>query len=378
MKRISALVLIIIMLCAALPARALPEESFDIRGAKAALLIDADSGQVLFAKNAYEPCEVAGLKRFPALLAICRAFDNGLITEDTVVTVSPEAAKVKGMTAFLSSGERIKAGELLKAAVMIGAGDSICALINAVYPAAEAVGAINAALSEIGAGARLTDAMGEGERFSPSDIARIGCALAESAAFIKYSSVYLDSLIHENGSVTELTNPNRLVRFYSGCYGLGTGSVGSSEYCGAFIARRGSTTFLAFAAGLPDSNSRFELAKDMLDKAFSLYRKVELGSEGESLGSVAVRGGTKSSVEVITGGAVSALMPVSDTKLVSEAYLPETIDAPIEKGAPVGTLAIKNSAGERIGEVPIIAAEEVTRATFRDRFMALIAGWLKL
>jgi D-alanyl-D-alanine carboxypeptidase (penicillin-binding protein 5/6) len=378
MKRFASLMLVLIFLSASLPAAALSAPSIDLRGAGAALLIDADSGQVLFEKNAYEPCEVAGLKRLPALLAVCRAFDSGLITEDTTVTVSPDAAKVRGATAFLSPGERISAGELLKAAVIIGAGDSICALVSAIYPGAEALEAINGALLEIGAGVRLSDAMGEGDKIALSDIARICCALTESGTYLKYSSIYLDSLAHENGSVTELANPNRLVRFYSGCFGIGTGSVGSSEYCGAFIARRGNTTFLAAVAGLPDSASRFALASDLLDRSFSAYRKVELGAAGESLGRVSVSGGTQGFVEVLTEKAVSALMPVSDTKLLSEAYLPESIEAPIEKGAPVGTLVIKNSMGEKLGEVPLIAAETVPKATFRDRFLMLISGWLRL
>ena len=112
-----------------------------------------------------------------------------------------------------------------------------------------------------------------------TELAKVCMALSESGSWRKYSSVYLDTLTHENAPPTELTNPNRLVRFYSGCFGIATGSVGAAQYCGAFIAKRGSTTYLAIVAGLPDSASRFALASEMLDYGFSAYRAVEIGSQ---------------------------------------------------------------------------------------------------
>jgi D-alanyl-D-alanine carboxypeptidase (penicillin-binding protein 5/6) len=341
------------------------------------LLVDAYSGQVIFEKNADEAVEFAGLKRLPALLAVCRAFDEGAITPDSAVTVSEKAAEIRGATAFLSANERILADDVLKAAVILNAGDAVCTLIEAVFGnEAAALEDISRELKGLGVGYVPEDALGGSSPISARDIALIGMELAKSEAYLKYSSVYLDSITHENGSVTELTNPNRLVRHYSGCYGLATGSVGSSDYAGAFIARRGNSAFLAVVSGMRSAASRAKLASALLDHAFSSYRRVELGAAGETVGAVLVSGGMLPSVEARTAAPVSALVPVGDTKLTSYADLPEAIEAPVEEGALLGTLLIKNSAGETIGEVPLVASANVEKAGLVDIIVRIFRSFV--
>lgn len=377
MKKICAYLLVFSLIIVFIPAKAAGD--VDLSCAKAALLCDADSGEILIEKNAYEEIEAAGLKRLPALLAICRAFDEGAIKEDTKITVSSEAASIKGPTAFLEPNERIMAGEALKAAVILNAGDSVCALIQAIYNGeAEGLEAENAILTEIGVKCRAEDTLGTELKICLSDIAKICMTLKSSGAFLKYSSVYLDSLIHENGSVTELTNPNRLVRFYSGCFGLATGSIGASEYSGAFIARRGGSTFLAVLAGVSSSDKRSELASGLLDHAFSSFRRIELGKANESVGSVPVKGGKDSIVSAVTLSPVSALVGVNETKLSSEVILPEYVEAPVSKGDKIGTLIIKNASNEALGVIFLVAGESVDRAAFSDRFLDMIRSWLRL
>ena len=348
-----------------------------VEGAKAVLLIDAYSGRVICERNSSEAVEFAGLKRMPALLAVCRAFDSGDIKPDTVVTVSNRAAAVRGATAFLSPNERIAAEEVLKAAVILNAGDAVCALIEAVFQTdAAALEAIARELKGIGASFVPEDPLGSNSLISANDIALIGMALAKSEAFLRYSSVYIDSITHENGTVTELVNPNRLVRFYSGCYGLATGSVGSTDYAGAFIARRGNSAFMAVIAGMRSADARAKLASELLDGAFSAYRRVELAAAGETIGAVLVKGGLLPSVEAKTAEPVSALVPVGDSKLSSEAVLPDSIEAPVEEGALLGTLIIKNSSGETVGEVPLIASASVTKAGLTDLILKVFRSFL--
>ncbi|MBR3459419.1 MAG: D-alanyl-D-alanine carboxypeptidase [Clostridia bacterium] len=379
MKKLYAAILsLIIVAVMAVPCRAAEGSCpIDLSGASAAILINTDTGTVIFEKNSTQPVEVAGLKRLPALLAICSAFDNGLINMDTDVLVSPEAAAIRGATAFLSPNEHIKAGELLKAAVILAPGDAIYSLLHTVYPGeASALEAVNGLLSELGASS-VSESMGTEAELSLEALSKVCVRLSSSEAFLKYSSVYLDTLPHENASATELTNPNRLVRHYSGCFGMATGSVGSSEYSGAFIARRGNTTFLAIVAGLNDSASRFKLGSDMLDYGFAAYRLVEIGKEGESAGSVPVNGGTIGSVEAVTKGNVTALMPVNDAKVISNAELPESMDAPIEEGAVLGSLKLTDSSGKLIGEVPLVAVQSVESTSFWDCFIKVLLQWLK-
>ena len=382
MKRLCAMILIAASLCFCSGAGALEDPSnspVDLTKAEAAILVNLETGRTILGKDTEKPVEAAGLVRLPALLTVCRAFDEGRIKPGDTVTVVPEAATVRGATAFLSPNERIDADELLKASAMLLAGDAVCALIRAAYPGeAASISAVNEVLARLGIGQIGESSLGTGRKFTVSELAKVCMALSESGSWRKYSSVYLDTLTHENAPPTELTNPNRLVRFYSGCFGIATGSVGAAQYCGAFIAKRGSTTYLAIVAGLPDSASRFALASEMLDYGFSAYRAVEIGADQTSELKASVSGGKSVTVKLTAGDDLKALLPVTDTKVLTEAVIPEYVEAPIIKGAEIGTLIMKNARGETLGEIPLKAAETVERALWKDRFMALIADWLHI
>ena len=353
------------------------QTAVDLSKTSAAILVNIETGKAVISKDSEKPVEAAGLVRLPALLAVCRAFDEGRLNPEETVTVVPEAASVRGATAFLSPNERIIAGELLKAAVMLLAGDATYALLHAAYPGeATSIQAVNAVLTPLGIGGIGESSMGAGRRFSAAELAKICTALSESAAWRKYSSIYLDTLEHENAPPTELTNPNRLVRHYSGCFGLATGSVGSSEYSGAFIAARGSTTFLAVVTGISDSASRFKIASEMLDHGFSAYRAVEIGEDAECEAELSVTGGTKPRIKLIPQGNVKALVPVTDTAVTTEKELPECVEAPIEEGAILGKLIIKNARGETLGEIPLAAAESIEKSSWKDSFIHIALNWL--
>ncbi len=350
------------------------QEPEGLEAASAAVMINAETGKTVLGRNAETPVEAAGLKRLPALLAVCRAFDGGEISESTPLRVSEKAAGERGATAFLAAGERIEAGPVLKAAVMLTAGDAIRALLEAAFPADGGRSAVNALLLSLGA-APAEDPMGEGRPFTVGELASVSLELAKSPSWLKYSSCYTDKLTHESGQVTELVNPNRLVRFYSGCFGLATGSVGQSEYAGAFIAKRAGTTFCAVITGMPDSKSRFALASSMLDSGFAAYRAAEV-KRNEAL-FVPVTGGVKRQVEAEAQGGAYALLPAGDLKITSEAELPEFVEAPVEKGCALGRLIIKNASGEAIAELALTAAETVRKAGFADAFTAAANAWLR-
>ena len=116
----------------------------------------------------------------------------------------------------------------------------------------------------------------------------------------------------------------------------------------------------------------------MLDYGFSAYRAITLDSEAISTPAVRVTGGTANTVEAVIEGCITALMPVTETKLVTETELAETVEAPIEKGDRLGCIILKNARGETVGEIPLAAASSVSRSAFSDRFLAVIAQWLHI
>ena len=337
-----------------------------------ALLCDPVSGRVLIDKNADAEQEFAGLVRLPALLEICAAFDEERIFGNTIVTVSKEAAAVKGATAFLAPNERMSAELLLKAAVMLNAGDAVMALMESLFPSsAAAAEALTAGLYGLGIEKQASGYLCEGLALTALELAKVCGELIKSPSFLKYSSVYTDTLPHASASDTELVNPNRLVRHYSGCMGLATGSVGGSMYCGAFAARRGGTQLLAIVAGAGSSDARFIAARELLDYGFSAYRCVQIRESGEEVAVLPAAGGLQKELSVVTEGEISALLPVSDARARTELLLPHAVSAPIEKGQRIGVMRVFDGSGVMTAEAALIAGNDVKEARFGDYFVLL-------
>ena len=191
--------------------------------ANAYLLIEKNSGQILMEKDSDTEYPVAGLSRLPAMLLICEAMDRGELKWEDTVTISESAAAVPGPTVFLETGETISAESLFKSAVMISAGDAIMALAEKLCGTEQAfLQALQVRLSELGIDIRYDSLANTQTKLTAKELAIVGAKLAASESFMRYSCLYLDEVIHEDGRRTELVNPNKLIKEPAGCSGLST------------------------------------------------------------------------------------------------------------------------------------------------------------
>lgn len=350
----------------------------DIGSAKAALLIDARSGRALFEYNAAEKLSAAGLSRLAALLVCCEAFDGGAISEETAVSVDDTAARIGGTTAFLRAGETSDAGSLLLAAAMINAGDATHALACASFGGeSNAAGAINARLAGLGVSAVYSDICGAGQSFSAVELASIARELIKSRTYLKYSTKYYEHFAHENAGETELANPNKLIKQYSGCMGVGTGSSSEAGYCGVFAAKRGETSYIAVVLGANSGAERFETGRNLLDHGFSAFRSVRISGAGEAFGSIPVKGSLVRSICARTGDDTVLLISTSKKDYTLEAELPKSLEAPVKKGETLGVLTVRGADGEVLAETPLIADEDAPQSVFLDCFMLMLRGYLR-
>lgn len=379
LKRAAAMLLILVYLatCAARPSLA-EQPQVGTGTAEAALLIEANSGAVLFEKNSGEKLPAAGLSRLPALLVICEAFDAGEIGRDAVITVDDRAAKIGGTTAFLRAGEQINAESLLLAAVMINAGDAIhalaCTLCGSETAAAER---ITSRMAELGVDCCFTDVCGAGQTFSAAELAKLGAALIKSHTYSEFGTKYYEIIHHTGAGDTELANPNKLVKQYSGCIGVGTGSAKDAGYCGVFAAKRGETACIAVLLGAANGSERFATAVALLDHGFSAYRSVRICAAGESFGTVPVRGSMKTELEVTAEDALTLLLRFGESGYKTETELPDYAEAPIKKGDTLGSLVVRAEDGTVLGSAALIAAEDAPRLDFPDCFGFLLALFLR-
>ena len=334
-----------IVLCAAL---LLPRfAAAESKTAKAELLMPAGSAAVLSEQNASDPLPVAGLTKLPAILTLCRAFDTGLIAPDTEMEVSKKASKVSGPTAFLEAGERVRAEELIKAAVMISAGDAITALMENAFGSEEVfLNNIGVILKEAGVDVAMENSLGTGTLFSCEDLIKLGNAALSSKTYLDYSGRYMDELPHAGRSDTELANANRMVRSYSGCFGLLTGSSKTDGYCGLFAAKRNDMTYLCAVIGSPTSEARFSEATKLFDNAFANYRLETPATANEPLlTDVPVLYGDQKSVNLVPLETTVYLMNKADGGIVTQFEVPETLLAPLDPAVSVGTATFYDAGG---------------------------------
>ncbi len=337
-------------------------------GVKAAIVIEPYSGKVVFSKNPDERLDAAGLIHLPLMLAVCDKFDSGALKKTDMVRVSHDASRVKGPTAFIEANEEIEAGMLLKAAVMLTAGDAIYAL------AEHAFGTAAAAMQR--AGELLGGALAQGESLSVSELALVASKLADSAAYRSFSTLYMDEIVHQNGVRTELVNQNRLIRDCSGCFGLSTGSSSTAGYCGAFAVKRGGGTFVCVVLGASDSKARFAAARELIEYAFATYSVKNLCKAGEILVSGArVLGGREKTVDLIAKSDGITLTE-SGVELESRIDAPDALQAPLDMSMSVGTASLVDSSGNVLITVELLPARDVPAAAFSDHFTSLLKNWL--
>ncbi|MBR3299662.1 MAG: D-alanyl-D-alanine carboxypeptidase [Clostridia bacterium] len=341
--------------------------SVDTRSAKAVLLIDEASGKLLYELNAAEKLPAAGLTRLAALLVICDAFDGGLIDGSAQVTVDDTASRIGGTTAFLRSGEQIEASALLLAAAMINAGDATHALACAAFGGeSNAVAAINARLAGLGVDAVYSDICGSGQRFSAVELAAIAGELIKSQTYLKYGTKYYEHLPHENAGETELANPNKLIKQYSGCLGVGTGSSSEAGYCGVFAARRGESGYIATVLGAGSGAERFETGRDLLDHGFSAYRSIRVSAAGEGFGSIPVKGSLVRQIGAEAGDDTFLLISTVKKEYTLEPALAELLEAPIKRGDAVGMLTVRGADGEVLAETVLVSDRDAPESGFLD------------
>lgn len=344
-----------------------------------AVLMDATGTTMLFDLYAEVPYEVAGLTKLPAILTLCQAIDEGLIGADTEMAVSARAAAISGPTAFLEQGETIRASELIKAAVMISAGDAIMTLGENAYGSENVfVENIHATLQLCGVERNMTDACGTGMQFSAKELALLGCAALASPTFQQYCTLYREMLTHSDGRETELVNANRLVRSYNGCKGLVTGSSGTSTYCGVFAAERAGTGFVAVVIGAETANDRFACAETMLSFGFSNYVSREISRAGTVIAQdVPVQDGTEKTVNLVTKDDRRLLLAKSEEQQLQEVReLPEALAAPIDTSTALGSVNYLDGEGNTLVTVPLYADRKVDAFGWLDIFSEIAVRFL--
>ena len=332
----------------------------------------------LLDKKGGEAMAVAGLRKLPAVLTLCRAFDKGLISESAGMQVSPHAASIPGPTAFLESGERIDAGSLLMAAVMISAGDAIVTLgENAFGSESVFLNNIQVTLKELGVERTLTDCLGSGIAFSAQDLCALGTAAVKSEHFCRWSGQYMEHIVHPGGRETELVNANRMIRSYSGCFGLMTGSQKEEGYTGVFAVKRQEVVYVAAIIGAKSSEERFAAAGALFDYAFATFQPVRLtGAQEVVAPDWPVLYGDRDAVDLVAHEDASLLLAKQAGKVDRRLDVPDPLTAPLYADESVG-VAVFSLGGEEVFSIALYPAADVASHSLVDLLRRVGRSYLR-
>ena len=369
------MVVVLALLCALLPVRAQAVE-LDLAG-KSALLMDVNTGTILYESNAHEKLAPASVTKVMTMLLIMEAVDSGKIALTDMVTASEAAAAKGGSQIYLKVGETMSVSDMLKSIAVSSANDCACAMAEHIAGSEPAfVDMMNAKARELGMNdtnfvncTGLDDGEGaENHRTSAYDIAVMSRELLKNHPLIKnYTTIWMDTV--RNGTFG-LSNTNKLIRFYSGATGLKTGFTSGAGYCLSATALRDGMELIAVVMGAETSQARNAACKSLLDYGFANFAVVT--PELTEVADVPVKLGRAEAVTVQLGDAAGLLIDKAQKSgITTEVATEESVTAPVSQGQRIGTLTVK--AGEQVlSEVPLVAAEGVDRLSWGDLFVKVL------
>jgi len=378
-KNMLAWMLILTIICACsvyIRAETADNMPFDVN-AKSAVLMDYNTGTVLYAKNADKALPPASVTKIMTLLLVMEAIDNGSLSLTDTVTVSEYAASMGGSQVYLEPGESMQVEELLKCVIIASANDAAVALAEKVGGSEAAfVNSMNERAADLGmSNTHFENVTGldddtTNHMISAYDIALMSRALLAHEKILEYSGIWMDSI---REGAFGLTNTNRLIRFYDGATGLKTGSTSKAKFCISATAERDGLHLIAVIMGSETRDIRNEAARTLLDWGFANYSVYE--NEGGAVGEGNVIGGVKNTCAGETAPFAILLGKGKNKDISREILLYTDIPAPVHNGDIIGTVRYLQN-GEIVAEQPITAVEEVEKISFWGLFAKMLGIYL--
>lgn len=351
--------------------------------ATSAILVEANTGQILFSKDENKQIPIASLTKIMSVYLVMEAISNGEITYETIITASAKAHGVEGSSVYLNLGEEFTLREMLYAIEVRSANDATVAVAEAIAGSqGEFVNRMNQKATELGMldtyyrdCTGLTDA---GHYSTVKDLSIITKALITQYPDIFQFSRTLEKDFRdkEHRDYQYMVNRNNLLNYYDGASGLKTGFTTAAGYCLVGTAQRGEISLITIVTGEPDNNHRVGEAAFLLDYGFSNFMYTQTEDDQKMVGSIEVRKGVEKTVETYAKGTLRFLMKKTDISRISKEiiYGMASLEAPVEKDTVIGKI-VYSLDGEVLGEVEVLTAQGMERAGFWTLLWRSILSW---
>lgn len=335
--------------------------------AKSSILMCADTGDIIYEKNAYEHLSPASVTKIMSILLVLEAIDSGKISLEDEVPAGENSVKMGGSQIWLKLGEKMTVNELFKAVVVASANDACTALgeyiagssqafVKLMNEKAQSLGLENTCFENC---TGLDDTI-QNHYSCAYDLAVIAREVLKHDLIYNYSTIWLDYL--RNGK-TELNNTNKLVNKYDGITGLKTGTTSKAGFCVCATAEREDMNLIAVVLGADTSEHRFQTASNLLDFGFAEYAVVAPQIDEAQITPVKIKNGKVKSVVPIYNQTDKLLVKKGEINISYAYEIEDSVSAPVENGAELGEISIK-SGDDVIKTITLVSPKAIEKISF--------------
>ena len=355
---------------------------------KSAILMDFDTGKILYSKNDNEVLPPASMTKIMSMLLIMERIDNKTLSLTDEVTISENAASMGGSQVFLQAGETYKVEELLKGIAIASGNDAVVAMAEKISGSVDDfVALMNEKAKSLGlTNTKFLNPHGldtEGHVTTARDMATLARELIKHTSILKFTSIYEDYLKKSDGSSIWLVNTNKLVRFYDGVDGLKTGFTKNAGYCLTSTAKKNNTRFITVVMGAETSDKRISDTVNMLNYGFNTYETKILLKSSDSLGKKRVMLSNIEEVDLnLKNDYVKLLKKDEQMPKYSYSIAADSLVAPIKKGDIVGHVSVIDESGNIVDELEVTVNVDIKKSNVIENFIKnlkhLTTGKLKI
>lgn len=349
--------------------------------AKAAYVMERESGVSVFEKESRKHLPIASMCKIMTLLLTFEAIDSGVIAMDEEILISENAASMGGSQVFLEAHAKYPVRELIKSIVVCSANDSCVAIAERLAGSDMLfVDRMNERAKELGCEdtlfANCTGLPKEPQYSCAKDVATMLSTLLNHSQYYEFGKIWTDTFHHPEGRTTEISNTNRLARFYDGCDGGKTGFTSEAGFCLAATAKRGNMRVISVVIGVSDSKKRFKEVAESFDYTFANYTMQTVVDESKEWeNSLHVSGGKEKSVGLKPARSGQLFLRRGEkAEYELKTTLPSTVKAPVKQGDTVGEVSVIRS-GIEVDRIPLVATSSIDAAGYFDVLRDVANDW---
>lgn len=348
---------------------------------KSAILIEEDSGKVLYEKNAHDRYAPASMTKIMSMILIMEEIEKGKLKWSDTLVASENAASMGGSQIFLKANEKMSVKDLFKAVAIGSANDATIVFAEKISGTEKRfVDKMNEKVKSLGlkdTNFKNATGLDEANHYSSAyDMAFMARELIKHEKIFSFTTIYEDYLRQNTDNKFWLVNTNKLIKTYEGADGLKTGYTKEAGYCLTATAKRNRMRLIGSIMGASESKIRNSNMMTLLDYGFNTYEMQVEVKKGEVVSNKSISKAKNQNVKIVPKKDVSVLVEKGNEKdaLNYEMKL-NKIKLPIKKGQEIGTLKLKDG-NKVINEVSLTVKEDVKKASIIELYKRSITSVL--